>query len=178
MTIKNRQKTQGITAEQMLRLGRHQDAERKSRAVLGQDPEHIGALETLAKVQWHQGKFNELLPTLDRLVALNPYEPGYHSLRGAVHQALGHCGEAVKAFSRCADADGPEAAGAREQIADLQDWERFLVSQLIETDPVFRADYAHDPREACRRRGFEFVEETHDSWMPASNVAAVWVRPS
>lgn len=180
MNTRNRQRTQGISHEDLLKLGRHRDAERRARAILDIDPDHIGALETLAKVQWHLGEFKALLPTLERLLALNPYEPGYHALRGASHQALGHCGEAVLAFSRCAIGDSAEASHAREQITDLHAWERYLVGELLVSDPVFRADYAQDAQGACQRRGFQFVDEvsTSDSWVPSANVAAVWARPS
>jgi len=161
-------------------MGRYADAERRARALLQADPGHIGGLETLAKVQWHLGKYEELLSTLDRLIGLNPYEPGYHALRGATHQALGQCGQAVVAFSRCAEGSSPEAASAREQIAELQEWERFLVSDLLERDPVFAADYAHDPQAACRKRGFEFVEQstTSENWVPPVPAVVLWTRPS
>ncbi len=169
-----------MSPEHLLKLGRHQEAERRARGILDRDPEHIGALETLAKVQWHLGKFEALVPTLDRLLALNPYEPGYHALRGATHQAQGQCGKAVVDYSRCAEGDTPEAETARENIADIQEWERFLVSDLLERDPVFCADYFHDPKEACRKRGFEFVEDlaASEPWVPATPAVVLWARPS
>lgn len=166
------------TPEQLRLIGRHRDAERRARVILERDPNHIGALETLAKVQWHFSDLVGLQPTLDRLIALNPYEPGYHALRGAVLQALGRCGEAVVSYSRCIDGDSDEAANARVQISELQDWERFLVADLLERDQVFRAEYAHDPREACRKRGFEFVDQPTEKWVPTVASVVIWARPS
>src|SRR5688572_26725029 len=52
-----------------------------AKQTLKSDPGHVGALEILAKAQWQASQCDELLLTLRKLIELNPYEPGYHSLQ-------------------------------------------------------------------------------------------------
>ena len=167
-------------AQRLLQAGRHADALRVAQDVLSQDPQQIGALETMAKALWHLGRFEELVRTLRRLVVLNPYEPGYHSLLGTVYQSMGQCGEAVEAFSRCATGNGTEGEMARESIAALQEWQGGLVAELLTSDPVFRAHYAQNPDLACRQRGFAFSERNSsaENWLPEQAVVSLHNRPS
>lgn len=167
-------------AQRLLQVGRHQEAIHHAERVLVSEPAHVGALETLAKALWHTGQYDPLLPILRRLIEINPYEPGYYSLLGAVYQSLGQCGAAVRAYARCVDCPGTEGANARERIAALQEWETGLIADLIASDIVFRAQYAQDPALACSQRGFEFHQEltAGEAWLPDHAVAASFVRPS
>lgn len=168
-------------ATRLLTLGRYREALSEAREVLRLDPSHVGALEVAAKTEWHLGAYEPLLDTLDRLIGLNPYEPGYHALRGATLQALGRCGEAVRAFERCAATPGPERDRARAQVAELESWEHSLIADLLREDRVFRAEYAHNPREACQRRGFEFASaptSTAESAVVATSPVVSYARPS
>jgi hypothetical protein len=113
---------------------------------------------------------------LRTLIRLNPYEPGYHALRGAVYQALGRTGEAIKCFARAGNSDTNNAS-----VEELRDWQGALIATLLQDDPVFRTHYAQDPEDACRARGFEFLPEyrTGESWLakPQAQLAA-FTRPS
>lgn len=163
-------------AEFLLSIGNAKDAIACSRYVLRQNPEQVGALEVLAKGLWQLSKYNDLLLTLTTLVRLNPYEPGYHSLRGAVYQALGRTGEAIKCFARAEESDMASAS-----VDELREWQGSLIADMLAEDIVFRTHYAQDPEAACRARGFEFLPNyrTRDSWLakPQAQLAA-FTRPS
>ncbi len=122
--------------------------------ILKEDPNHLGALEIYAKALWQQRRWPALLSALDRLICLNPYEPGYHLLRALALECQGRFGEAVQAYAR---------AGAEEQasasIEDLREWQSMIVADLLREDPVFQVQYARNPHEACRSRGFEFLPD-------------------
>ncbi len=66
-----------------------QDALQSCREILRHDPDHLGALETLAKAQWMGGQYKELIETTHRLLRLNPHEPGYRFTRGMAYLSLG-----------------------------------------------------------------------------------------
>lgn len=147
-----------------------------ARALLRRDPEQIGALELLAKAQWRLADYDGLMGTLATLVRLNPYEPGYLALKGAVHQAHGRTGEALRCYARAGAAD-PTAADA---IVELRAWQETLIADLLQIDPNFRAEYEQDPARACAARGFDFVEDFKPT---ASRLASVppqvqFLRPS
>jgi tetratricopeptide (TPR) repeat protein len=163
-------------AVELLALGDFDGAAQAAHAVLREDPGHVGALETLVKALWKEGRYPQVLPVIARLVRLNPYEPGYHTLRGAALQCLGRYGEAMRAYRR---ASSMKDAGLALQ--DLQTWQGELVAELIQSDPVFRAHYAQNPVEACESRGFAFgasAEEESHQLSPAALRAVVSVRPS
>lgn len=142
-------------AETAMASGDARNASRLARALLRNDPEQIGALELLAKAQWRLADYEGLLGTLAILVRLNPYEPGYLALKGAVHQAQGRIGEALRCFAR-ADVDDPSTADA---IVELRAWQETLIADLLQSDPTFRAEYEQDPIGACSARGFDFVQD-------------------
>ncbi|HVT11382.1 MAG TPA: hypothetical protein VHE55_03880 [Fimbriimonadaceae bacterium] len=164
-------------AEFLLSAGDAQAAIDCSKAILREDRAQVGALEVLAKALWQLSKYDDLLVALSTLIRLNPYEPGYHSLRGAVYQALGRPGEAIKCFARAGE--GSEMASA--SIEELRDWQGSLIADMLREDVVFRAHYAQDPEEACRARGFEFLPNYRggESWLakPQAQLAA-YTRPS
>jgi tetratricopeptide (TPR) repeat protein len=138
-----------------LKAGRAEEAERFARLLLEADATHVGGLESLAKAQWQLNQYNPLLDTLARLVRINPYEPGYHTLRGQALRNLGRYGEAVRAFVRAGNAPGAEDA-----VVEISALQSDLVLHLLDKDPVFRAEYGQDPEKACTARGFEFGSET------------------
>lgn len=57
--------------------------------VLRGDPDHVGALETLAHAQWLAGEFKSVVQTTTRLLSLNPHEPGYRYTRGMARLSQG-----------------------------------------------------------------------------------------
>ena len=122
------------------------------RQILHQDKSHLPAMEMLAKALWRLECYGELLSTVRALVALNPYEPSYHSLLGTTFQCLGRFNEAAAAFER---------AGDDEQISDLraaiETWHAESVAELIKTDIVFRTEFSRNAEDACRKRGISTV---------------------
>src|SRR5580700_1569148 len=85
-------------AQVAFRAGNLVEAQRLALDLLTEDDSHVGALELLAKAQWQSGVYDELLQTLSRLIRLNPYEPGYHALKGAALQCLGRYDDAIRSF--------------------------------------------------------------------------------
>lgn len=146
-------------AERELATGNLEKAIVFARQILDSDATHVGALEVLAKAQWQSSRFDELLRTLAKLVELNPYEPGYHSLQACAYQCLGMCGEAVKSHTRAVDLGYPNTEAMDAMVEDLRSWQASLVAQLLESDAVFRAAYQQDPVKACAERGFDFAIE-------------------
>jgi hypothetical protein len=150
------------------------EAERIARRVLRTDARHVAALEVLARAQWQQNRFEDLIASTTRLIRLDPYEPGYRLLQGAAYQCLGRFGDATRAYASIPP-DVPEHSRSMQLVSELRQWQSSLVSTLLDEDPVFRAEYARDPRGACQSRGFEFLQ-TQDGRARESLTAAA--RPS
>ncbi len=130
--------------------------------VISEDAEHIGALEISAKLYWKLEDFEEVRRITDRLIALNPFEPGYHGLRGMALRGLNRYGEAAQALSR-----DPQAT---EALLELEGYQASLVKNLLEEDPVFAAQYAKNPQGALSDRGFYFArKDAATAWL-ADNV--------
>lgn len=145
------------------------------------DPLHVGALEMMAKAQWQASQCDELLLTLRKLIELNPYEPGYHSLQAAAYQSLGLCGEAVRSYMRAVDLGLRKSTEMDHMIEDLRAWQGGLVAELLATDVLFRARYQQDPAKACAEYGFDFAipaETTEHTIRERESRAVVYARPS
>ncbi len=138
-------------------------------------PYHLGLLETLAKSQWQVGQHRNLLGTLDRLITINPYEVGYHALKGAAYQCLSRFKEAMESYLRAKEM--PEAAFA---LAELQEWQAYVMAEMVREDPVLRARYHRDAAAACSSVGFAFVTTEYTANQPRINPssAVVTARPS
>jgi hypothetical protein len=168
-------------AEMELVAGNVGSAIEFAKQTLKSDPGHVGALEILAKAQWQASQCDELLLTLRKLIELNPYEPGYHSLQAGAYQSLGLCGEAVKSYLRAVDLGVPKSAEMDAMIEDLRSWQGSLVAELLVTDKVFKAAYLQDPAKACADRGFDFAippETTEHLIRERESRAVVFARPS
>jgi tetratricopeptide (TPR) repeat protein len=159
-------------AEQHLRKSEISLATAQLNLVLNQDPDHVGALEVLSRCLWKTEQFEELERVTTRLTHLNPFEPGYHGLRGMALRALGRYGEAAQALAR--------DPGAAAHLNDLEAFQATLVKDLIATDPTFAAAYSLDPECALRQRGFHFVQqESALAWVAANAPPVrVYSRPS
>jgi hypothetical protein len=120
--------------------------------ILASDSMHVGALEIKAKAEWATLQFTDLLSTLNTLTRLNPYEPGYHHLRGAAFQCLERFEEARLAFERAG-----ACSGAREAATELEIWQAGEIERLLELDLVFRTEFRRDASAACARRGFKYL---------------------
>lgn len=170
-----------IYAEMERIAGKAGTAIELAKEALRSDPNHVGALEVLAKAQWQASQCDEVIHTLRRLIDLNPYEPGYHSLLAGAYQSLGLCGEAVKSYLRAVELGMPKSSDMDAMIEELRAWQGSLVSQLIESDPVFKAAYQQDPVKACAERGFDFAippESTELRIRDRESRAVVYARPS
>ena len=145
-----------LQASRSLEQYRADEALRIAEKILRRDPGHLPALEIAAKARWRIGDFERALDTLQRLICLNPYEPGYFYLKGACLQSLGRLGEAVEAYERCASTEAESAAHANAALKDLEAWQETLIADLLQEDRVFRAKLSQDAEEALRSRGFVF----------------------
>lgn len=165
-------------AENQLAAGRSEDAINIAKTIIGADPHHVGAWEVLARAQWKASRFTDLLDTINRLISLNPYEPGYFALRGAAAQSLGRLGEAIRDFARA----GSACPTSKASIDELRSYQSKLISDLLAMDPVFAAHFAQDPDAACRARGFDLLLDSpaeRETWVAASSaVVHSTVRPS
>ena len=142
--------------------------------VLAERDDHLGALELKARCEWQMSAHEPLVGTLKRLIAVNPYEPGYHSLLGSALQCLGRYGEAARSLERAAGTPGQE-----EALSDLRAWQAGLIAELIQSDPVFRAHYRQNPHAACASRGFHVAAEASQPLMVGrTERAALYTRPS
>jgi tetratricopeptide (TPR) repeat protein len=164
-----------MRADAALKTGQAQHAADLAGGILEEDSKHLGALETFAKSLWRASRFEQVVAATDRLLALNPYEPGYHALRGAALQALGRYAEAIECFDRSRD-----LPGSVDALRELQIWQAGLLSELLSADPVFKASYAQNPQKACEAKGFKFLEEkAQDQWhTPEFDRTWSYSRPS
>lgn len=137
-------------AERHLTLNEFEQAGSLVRSVLTETSDHLGALEVQARLQWKTEDFKGLVHTTAKLIALNPFEPGYHSLRGMALRAIGLYGEAAKSLAR-----DPNAA---QQLQDLEGLQASLIKETIKHDQVFAAQYAKDPVKALTEKGYYFKE--------------------
>jgi hypothetical protein len=177
---RNGQETTMYAARELI-TGNTGNAIELAKQTLKVDPSHVGALEILAKAQWQASQCDELLLTLRKLIELNPYEPGYHSLQAGAYQSMGLCGEAVKSYLRAVDLGMPKSAEMDAMIEELRSWQAALVAQLLQSDPVFKAAYLQDRAAACASRGFDFAippETTEHLIQERESRAVVFARPS
>ena len=169
-------------AEALLQSRDASGAATLARRILRRDRSHVGALEVLARSQWQQQRFEDLISTTRRLIRLDPYNPGYHMLRGAAYQCLGMFGEATKAYARSSSGnDSPDGDRSFKLIVELREWQANLLSTMLSEDPAFRAAYSRDPKAACQAKGFEFMETPPPSgaWVHEEASASVTsARPS
>lgn len=89
------------------------------RRVLSRDPEHLGALETMAQALWCGGLYDEVIRVTSRMLLLNPHEPGYRFTRGMAHLSRGELVQASADFRMAlAQSKDPKF---REQVARALD---------------------------------------------------------
>jgi tetratricopeptide (TPR) repeat protein len=99
-------------------------AARSCRLVLRDDPDHLGALETLAQAQWFCGDYRAVIETTTRLLRLNPSEPGYRYTRGMAHLSRGELSRAREDFV-AAIAQSQDEAFKRQvghSLAAVEQW--------------------------------------------------------
>ncbi|MDA0634825.1 tetratricopeptide repeat protein [Nonomuraea sp. MCN248] len=112
-------------ARLLLQLGRPADAERELRAILTEEPQHVGAHALLGLALVQQGRTDEALEESREAVRLAPDYWVPHYLSGQVHQRAGLTEEAARATTACL-ALAPEHAPAWDLLARVhltrKDW--------------------------------------------------------
>lgn len=159
-------------AESASRAGDYAKAIQTLDGLLAQDKGHLPALELLARCQWRIGEYQPLVRTMQRLLAINPYEPGYHALLGSGLQSLGRYGEATAAYSRAT-----EIPGCMEALNDLQSWQNALVAELYASDRIFRTRFRQNASRACAERGLRLEAPVSDR-MAKGRETTLYTRPS
>lgn len=92
------------TGQRLLRMGDPEGAAACARRVAARDPEHLGALELLAKALWLLGDLEEVVRCARQLSSLFPYEPGYFVMEAEALSELGRHEEAKVARRRANEA--------------------------------------------------------------------------
>ena len=87
-------------ARTMLQAYDWQGALESCQEVLERDPDHLGALEVTAQALWYAGRYEEVVRTTNRLLKLNPLEPGYRYTRGMAHMSVGRLNDAAGDFQQ------------------------------------------------------------------------------
>lgn len=98
-------------------------------------PNSLGAHVDLAAVYFAQGRFEEMLPVLERAFAVAPNNPWVHNMQGAALLNLGDASGALAHFRearRAAEQYTPQLWGTFNQANSPHDWERGL-RDFIET---------------------------------------------
>lgn len=144
-----------------LLIGAPSDALLAVESLYQEDQEHLPTLERLARVYWRLGRWSDALTATERLLLLNPLEPGYRYLQGNCLQGLGRYGEAVEAYSRCASAENQslreEAARAS---AEVESWQRDALDAACAASPELAAEFARSPESVAARFGYKFRSTT------------------
>lgn len=142
-------------AQAQLTSGKLKYCLRLTEKILASDADHVGALEVRAHALWAVRDYLQTVVVTDRLILLNPFEPGYYSLKGAALQGLSRYGEAIRAYRRGIELGGE--SHAETSALFLQQCEESVLSDLLERDTAFREAYQIDPAAACHSRGLTLV---------------------
>lgn len=117
-------------------------------AFLQSEPDHLGALELLAKSLWQLEMFAEVIPICDQMSRLHPAENGYLELKAMSLRALGHFGACAKILERI---------HSTRLLADVESCQAHLVKGLIEHDPKFAFEFQRDAKSCFEKHGFYFA---------------------
>jgi len=147
--------------------------------ILASDPSHLPALEVKSKALWRMGQFDAALKSLDKAIALNPYDPGYHFLKGDCLHSLMLNSEALEAFERCRScANGNLAAQTEVRIKALQDWQSAVAGELACSDGDFRRQFELNPVAAMAQLGFRVSSKQATVQAKSLQIPGIWARPS
>lgn len=106
--------------------------------MLSADPDHLGALETLAQAQWFGGQYDAVIGTTSRLLRLNPSEPGYRYTRGMAFLSNGDLIRAYEDFQTALSQSNN--ADFKAQVASSIDTlERWMVEKPLKASRCGRA---------------------------------------
>jgi tetratricopeptide (TPR) repeat protein len=142
-----------VRGEALLKAGACEEARDLAQSVLERDALHVPAMELLARALWQLKEYRALTELVPRMIRQNPYEPGYHALKGSVHFQLGQFPEAMDSYERCLQMPSPSEESVRASVAALREYQQMLALMLLQENQVFRAAYAQDPTAACQSVG-------------------------
>jgi tetratricopeptide (TPR) repeat protein len=128
--------------------GEFADACRHLYQFLEEVPDHLGALEILAKAQWQLANHIEVIRICDQMICLHPAEPGYQELKAMSLRAQGHYGACAKIL---------EKVGAQRLLEDVEACQAHIVKTLIEHDSIFALEFRRDARTCFEKNGFYFA---------------------
>jgi tetratricopeptide (TPR) repeat protein len=147
--------------------------------LLAGDPDHLPGLELRARALWQLGELDELYSTIGSMIRLNPYEPGYFALLGAVEQSRGQIGAAIRSLNRCQRLSQKPDRATGEMLRELHVYQKAVLETLLAEDARFRAEYRRNPVQAARSRGFEIAAPATEPLGPVSaRPSLLFARPS
>lgn len=120
-----KQERDDLAARIMMQAYDWQGAMESCQRLLSRDPDHLGALETLAQAQWFGGQFDAVIGTTSKLLKLNPSEPGYRYTRGMAFLSNGELWRAYEDF-QTAIAQSNNAEFKAQVASSIDTVERWL----------------------------------------------------
>lgn len=126
------------TARTMLHSYDWKGALESCRKVLEHDPDHLGALEVSAQALWFVGKFDEVVATTNRLLMLNPLEPGYRYTRGMALMSMGHLVRAADDFRQAiTQSDNPRfILQVQNALTAIEEYQRGGLDRIVRMNAV------------------------------------------
>jgi tetratricopeptide (TPR) repeat protein len=124
--------------------------------LLARNPRDPIALELLAWGHFQQGRQQESVAVLRRLVNFEPMQPYYHFKLGMMYQMLGNLPLAMASLLRAMalDEHGEVGSLATEAIANLDQVQIEQMLSHAEHDPVFRYHLHQNPELTIRQSGY------------------------
>ncbi len=103
--------TQELEAARVLAgQGRLADALQQCMIVLDRQPQHVGALDSAAKILIQGGAYGDALKATERIIALVPDALGPFGQRARICLALGHAGECARVYRKLSKRGRHDAA--------------------------------------------------------------------
>ena len=138
---------------------------KQSEKLLKIDKNNLVALEALSQAKWHRGDYCGAFELGAKLIAVNPFEPGYCVLQAMCHMMLGRYTAAVDAFEK---ARQKTTRSEFQNTLDMQalDAETMLwmaVEKLKTVDAQFGREFSRNPRAACLKAGLPLPAATATS---------------
>ena len=113
-------KTLFSTAVSYHQRGDGEKARRMYEQIIQQDPAHADALHLLGLVAAQEGNYRIAVEWMDKAIAIDSANPGFHSNRGLALYELGKMGEAVESFKKAIAIDPGFAQAHNNQGLALQ----------------------------------------------------------
>jgi tetratricopeptide (TPR) repeat protein len=126
------------TARTMLHGYDWKGALESCRKVLEHDPDHLGALEVSAQALWFAGRYDEVVLTTNRLLMLNPLEPGYRYTRGMALMSMGHLVRAADDFRQAiTQSDNPRfILQVQNALTAIEEYQRGGLDRIVRMKAV------------------------------------------